>query len=88
MANHFLQNNLIVGVDIGGSHCEAALVDMQSKQLPKSNHASQKVNPHAAAEEIINAWSNPIQTVIANQPNTITHIGIAMPGPFNYQSGV
>ena len=88
MANHFSQNNLIVGVDIGGSHCEAALVDMQSKQLSKSNHASQKVNPHATAEEIINAWSNPIQKVIANHPNTISHIGIAMPGPFNYQSGV
>jgi glucokinase len=83
-----MKTNRVVGVDIGGSHVAAALVDIGSKALVENTLVHQTVNPHAAAENIIGVWSNTIQQAAAALDGQPYHVGIAMPGPFDYNKGI
>jgi glucokinase len=79
---------VIIGADIGGSHIEAAVVDLGGKQLLEKTHLLNAVNPHGTADAVLTTWTQTIQTVMAGHPNRQTKIGIAMPGPFDYKTGV
>jgi glucokinase len=81
-------NALIVGVDIGGSHISAALIDLKRKCLLPSTHVVRPVNSHGTVEEIMDSWAGTIQEVMNFHPQKTTHIGIAMPGPFDYENGI
>ncbi|MHA4811659.1 ROK family protein [Flavitalea flava] len=94
--------NKIVGIDIGGSHISACLVDLDSATLLDHSFTRAKTNPHGSAEEIINAWAVAIENCFAwmdtkeqnatgsGYPKTKSplRIGIAMPGPFDYDKGI
>jgi glucokinase len=76
----------VIGVDIGGSHITAALVDLEKSTVSKGSTKRQHVDSAASAEEIISAWSSCI--LQASENNQGLKIGIAMPGPFDYENGV
>ena len=81
-------NSLVVGVDIGGSHISAALVDLKRKCILLSTHIVRYVNSHGTVEEIMKAWADTIQEVLNFHPQKTAHIGIAIPGPFDYEQGI
>jgi glucokinase len=83
-----MNSSLIIGADIGGSHIEAAIVDLDGKQLLEKTHILNSVNPHSPAEAVLSVWTQTIQTVAETYPQLKIKIGIAMPGPFDYKSGV
>ncbi|MBB1286010.1 ROK family protein [Flavisolibacter sp. BT320] len=80
--------SLAIGVDIGGSHITSAIVDLNSQCILMPTINRRSVNAMAGAEEIISAWSSVIAQSchqLAQQP---VKIGIAMPGPFDYEEGI
>lgn len=77
---------MVIGVDIGGSHITAAQVDMVSRQLAPGTETRQPVDPHGTVDAIIAAWSRCIIHAAGNKP--LQQICIAMPGPFDYQTGI
>lgn len=80
------RSNLAVGVDVGGTHITAALVDLQEKKIiPSSKHRT-TVDAAGTADEIIAAWSDCI--LQAKQNFRTDGVCMAMPGPFDYGSGV
>ncbi|MGN6819822.1 MAG: ROK family protein [Sphingomonas sp.] len=80
---------MIVGVDIGGHHVAAALVDPATHRLFPGSYRHREVSPDADAATLIAAWSAAIDdTIDGAAPDEIEGIGVAMPGPFDYQSGV
>lgn len=78
----------VVAADIGGTHVTAAVVDVRNWQVVNESIVRHGVNAHADAKSILSAWATPFQDVIQNWPETITGIGIAMPGPFDYENGI
>jgi glucokinase len=80
------RSNFAIGVDIGGTHITAALVDLQQKTIIPSSIRRATVNAGDTADEIIDAWSNCITD--ARQHHTVECICIAMPGPFDYEAGI
>jgi glucokinase len=46
------------------------------------------VNCHATAEEILAVWTNSINEMQSNYPSRFKKVGIAMPGPFDYERGI
>ncbi|MBE7171594.1 MAG: ROK family protein [Williamsia sp.] len=83
MQNHFSH---AVGVDIGGSHITAALIDLEHRVIVPGTLARQKLDPHGSAEEIIAVWSKAIREAQGGEP--VKKVGIAMPGPFDYAVGI
>lgn len=83
-----MKDSNILGVDIGGSHLTAALVNESSRKFVPGSYTRVRVNSHGTAEEILTTWINTIGEVFSRHPVTAKRIGIAMPGPFDYEKGI
>ncbi|MCD2423268.1 ROK family protein [Niabella pedocola] len=79
-------NNLVLAVDIGGTHITAALIDVEKRHLLESSLVRTPVDSGAAAAAVVLTWSTCMKA--AMQEATVSKICIAMPGPFDYQGGV
>jgi|SRR5665647_1299488 len=78
----------VIGIDIGGSHITAGMVDLKSREVVKDTLTRRHVNSKGSAEEIINAWAIVIDKLFNDDPQPEKKIGIAMPGPFDYEEGI
>lgn len=78
----------VVGVDIGGSHVTAGLVEMNEVKVVASSIVRNKLNSKGTADEILNVWISTIQQVITKNTTCVEQIGFAMPGPFDYENGI
>src|SRR5436190_12384899 len=83
-----MSNDLILGIDNGGSHITAGLVDMNGRKVLGNSVIRNKVDRHGTADEILTAWSNTIQLFQQKSATTNIKIGFAMPGPFDYDAGI
>lgn len=79
---------LAMGIDIGGSHITAGVVDLAQKKLMEGSVIRQLVNRHAPAAEILDIWAGAINNRLQYAGEQITTIGFAMPGPFDYVNGI
>lgn len=78
-----------IGADIGGSHISTVLIDMEKGCLLPESHAEQKVDNQASSDEILMNWSIAIQKTMDHaKDGELIGIGFAMPGPFDYKSGI
>jgi glucokinase len=78
----------VIGIDIGGSHITAGIVDLKGRKLVKDSVARRLVNSKGSAEEILDAWIKVIEQLFSEHPLIQKKIGIAMPGPFDYKEGI
>lgn len=84
-----MNNQIAIGVDIGGSHITSAAVDLKSLQKIKNTTFSNQVNNKASREDILLEWSKAInQTIESASISGKVSIGFAMPGPFQYKTGL
>ena len=79
---------LALGIDIGGSHITAGMVDLVQKKIVERSVVRHLVNRHASAEEILGIWANTIKERLLNFQQPVTRVGFAMPGPFDYPNGI
>ena len=78
----------IVGVDIGGSHIACCAVDLAAGRT-EGRVVDMPVDSKAAKRDILRAWSDAISAVVGERAAAhLTGIGFAMPGPFDYRTGV
>ena len=83
-----MKDSNILGVDIGGSHLTAALVNERERKFVPESYTRIRVNSHGTAEEILTTWTTAIEDVYQRYPAAGKRIGIAMPGPFDYERGI
>lgn len=83
-----MNNNIVVGIDIGGSHITAALVDLEAHAIISGSLIRRHIDSKAAAEQIIKEWTGAIENCRAYHSAASNKIGIAMPGPFDYEKGI
>ena len=77
-----------IGVDIGGSHITAAHVDCNSYTIIDSSMKRERVSAMDDAETIFTSWASVLSSLIETSGSESTKIGIAMPGPFDYEEGI
>ena len=53
-------NNNVLGIDIGGSHITAALIDMETRTLIAGSFQRRAVDSNGPADQIIAAWCDVI----------------------------
>lgn len=78
----------IAGVDIGGTHITAGLIHPMARTLHEDSLIRRHVDPHASAEEIIGVWAGVLNELKTVYPGSFAKVGIAMPGPFDYDAGI
>ncbi|GAA4199959.1 hypothetical protein GCM10022289_11100 [Pedobacter jeongneungensis] len=79
---------IVLGVDIGGSHITAALIDLEKKKEISKTRFRARLNAHASAAEIIGAWALTIENAMGRYAGMPAWISIAMPGPMDYKNGI
>src|ERR1044072_9863434 len=79
---------LALGIDIGGSHITAGMVDLVQKKIVEGSVVRHLVNRHASAEEILGIWAGTINDRLLSFQQPVTRVGFAMPGPFDYPNGI
>ncbi|WP_069659976.1 ROK family protein [Arcticibacter eurypsychrophilus] len=83
-----MNSSIVMGVDIGGSHITAALVDLDNKQILPETWLRKHIDSHAKANAIIESWAELINNVFSHLKTDDKKIGIGIPGPLNYDTGV
>lgn len=81
-------NRFVLACDIGGSHITSAIVNTENWSILEETITRHNVNSHSDAKSIFLYWSANIQSCLDKTIETINHIGIAMPGPFDYEKGI
>ena len=79
----------VIAADIGGTHITVAVVNTHDWQVAKGSIVRYSVNSHADAKSILSTWSAAFNEVIQYwSTRTDPVIGIAIPGPFDYENGI
>src|SRR5882757_10062383 len=83
-----MKSNYSCGVDIGGSHVTSALIEIASNTIVEGSVRRAKIDASKSADEIVNDWTTIIKQALAVVDEKKVNIGIAMPGPFDYEEGI
>lgn len=77
---------ITLGADIGGTHISAALV--HDGLLLTGTYRRAAIDPAADAQTLLDAWAGLLNEVIVLAEAPVQSIGLAMPGPFDYDNGI
>ena len=80
-------NNFILGVDIGGTHVSAGLVDPVSGDILHASLTRRDIVADGDADSILQQWADALQGALAGGEG-VQGIAVAMPGPFDYSNGI
>src|SRR5688500_5781228 len=83
-----MKESLVAGVDIGGSHITVALINKDSHEILDHSWRRFNIDYGAAASTIIAEWSAAIKESLKSHNLKTSNLGIAMPGPFDYEIGI
>lgn len=78
----------IIGIDIGGSHITMAQVDPAKREIIASTYVREHVDSFGSRETIFSSWVSAVEKVTEGLAKENLLIGIAMPGPFDYENGI
>ena len=81
-------NKWITGVDIGGSHITVCLLDAAEGRVLEHTLVRHHVDASGTAPEVIRTWAQAIRSSAELAGEPVGKIGIAMPGPFDYENGI
>lgn len=78
----------VVGIDIGGSHITMAQIDPDKREIIQSTYVREHIDSFESREIIFSEWISAIEKGTDDLVKNHLLIGIAMPGPFNYENGI
>ncbi|AOW10276.1 ROK family protein [Flavobacterium gilvum] len=76
-----------IGIDVGGSHVTVSVIDHNNLNGKPQAVLRKEINANANPVAIISSIGNCIKEVL-DEKDTVDAVGIAFPGPFNYDKGV
>ena len=83
-----MNSKFVVASDIGGTHITSAVVDINTWQILEDTISRCHVNSRSDAKSIFLSWGSSISAAIKRCNAPISQLGIAMPGPFDYENGI
>jgi len=88
--NHKSMNkNYAVGIDIGGTHITAAVIDITSMKVVDLSLHKECFDSNMPVEKVMAVWKKAIEISIGNSKvENIKGLAICMPGPFDYEKGI
>ena len=78
----------VLTADVGGSHITTAICNIETNSIIEESIARVDVSSKDTAEHILKGWEKSFDQSIKSVNLTISGLGIAMPGPFDYENGI
>jgi len=89
MILNFEMEKIAIGTDVGGSHITCQLFNLTTNQPVEQSACRVAVNSNGTKNEILDEWVLAIRKATKNYNiESLSGIGFAMPGPFDYQGGI
>jgi len=84
-----MNKNYAVGIDIGGTHITAAVIDITSMKVVGLSLQKECFDSNLPVESVMSIWGKAIRVSIENSKlENIKGLAICMPGPFDYEKGI
>ena len=83
-----MKSNYACGVDIGGSHVTAAIIETISNSIVPGSVNRSRIDASRSADDIVKDWTAIIKQSLSAVKEQKVNVGIAMPGPFDYEDGI
>lgn len=84
-----MENNIVIGIDIGGSHITSACILQEESKILTGTKFSGKVAHMLNKDAILKEWATIVnRSILSAESNGKVKLAFAMPGPFDYQNGV
>lgn len=84
-----MKSNIVIGIDIGGSHITSAAVNINDLSIVANTTFSVKINNKSPKIEILENWGSVINSTLeSSQLTGNVRLGFAIPGPFQYHTGL
>lgn len=84
-----MKEKFVLANDIGGTHITSAIIDTSNRLLLEDSIVRHNVNSGREAKSIFLSWASAMkECIIRSGIKRISNIGIAMPGPFDYEEGI
>lgn len=83
-----MSSKAVLGVDIGGTHITAALVDLETKTILAGTQIRAQVDAQSTVQEVLEVWSAVMTKASGIHHPSELKIGVSIPGPFDYDKGV
>ena len=84
----FTNGQYILTADIGGSHITAAVCNITTDTIINESLTRVELNSKGSAESILRSWQNAFDTTLGRSGVQVSGLGMAMPGPFDYENGI
>jgi glucokinase len=78
----------LIGVDVGGSHITCARVKAETFELVRESIVRRHVDTNASVDEVMAVFVDGIRAAAGGSLDSIAGIGLAFPGPFDWEKGV
>ena len=79
--------DLVAAVDVGGTHVDAAVVDLRAGRVVDATRRSRALDPGGSADAILEAIVGCAADAL-DGTSVAPAMGVAMPGPFDYARGI
>jgi glucokinase len=84
-----MKKEYAVGLDIGGTHITAGVVDITNMKVLESSIHKETFDSNLPVDQVLNIWEKAIRASWDNSGiETMAGITVCMPGPFDYENGV
>lgn len=84
-----MDKSFFMGIDVGGSHITLALVNATSFEMLAESVIRRDLNTNAAPCEVLGVFESAIAACAATvDADSAQGVGLAIPGPFDYASGI
>lgn len=84
-----MKKPLSIGTDIGGTHITCAVVNIQERTLVPGTLSRETYDHEAPASLILHGWAKALNNTLSKTDvSQLAGIGFAIPGPFDYRTGI
>ena len=84
-----IEKKYALGIDIGGSHITAAIVDVGEKKILPHTQTNISLDSQQEADVVLEIWLQCIEKCLQTfGDKPILGVGVSMPGPANYKDGI
>lgn len=82
-------SHFVLANDIGGTHITSTWINTKDWKIHESHTFRAEVDSLSDKDSVLNAWSTTMKNCLENAtPSDNLQVGIAMPGPFDYEKGI
>jgi glucokinase len=78
-----------IGMDIGGTHITAAIIDIIDMKVLESSLHKESFDSNLPVEQVMDIWEKVIRISLKNSGvKAVMGVAVCIPGPFDYENGI